>query len=379
MRMSPPPTTPRRILLVADCVGGVWQYSLELAAGLAREGVEVVLAVPGPAPTAAQRADAEAVPGLRLQLLDAKLDWMAGAERELAPLRTQLVRLAGEAAVDLVHLNGAALGDLPVAQPVVVTQHSCLTTWWQTMRPGEPLPEPWHWHRARMAAGLEAAAAAIVPSAAFAEQVRRAYGAELEVDVVHNGRTLRPRHVTPRRLAMVLSAGRLWDEAKNLRTLDAAAAGTLWPILAAGPTRGPDGRQVTFEHLTVLGQLDGAALEDRIRRAAIFASLALYEPFGLAVLEAALAGCALVLSDIATFRELWEEAALFVPAGDPVAAQDALNRLIADRDLRLYLGAQAQRRASAYSPDACVRATLAVYRRALGQAVPRRHHLRAAG
>jgi glycosyltransferase involved in cell wall biosynthesis len=380
MRMSPSPATPRRILLVADCVGGVWQYSLELAAGLAREGVEMVLAVPGPAPAPAQRAEAEAVSGLRLQLLEAKLDWMAGGEPELAPLRAQLVRLAAEAAVDLVHLNGAALGDLPVAQPVVVTQHSCLTTWWQAMRPGEPLPQPWHWHRARMAAGLEAAAAAIVPSAAFAEQVRRAYGAEIALDVVHNGRMLRPRRSVPRRLAMVLSAGRLWDEAKNLRTLDAAAAGARWPVLAAGPMRGPNGQQAPLDHVTVLGQLDGAALEDRIRRAAIFASLALYEPFGLAVLEAALAGCALVLSDIATFRELWEDAALFVPAADPVAAQDAINRLIADHDLRLDLGAKAQSRAGAYSPAACVHGTLTVYRRVLEQvAHARAQHLRAAG
>ena len=377
--MSPPPASPRRILMVADCVGGVWQYSLELAAGLTREGVEVVLAVPGPAPSAAQRAAAERLTGLRLQLLEAKLDWMAGAERDIAPLRAQLVRLSGEARVDLVHLNGAALGDLPVAQPVVVTQHSCLTTWWQALRPGEPLPPPWHWHRARMAAGLAAAAAAIVPSAAFADQVRRAYGADLALDVVHNGRALRLRRIAPGRRAMVLSAGRLWDEAKNLRTLDTAAAGVRWPILAAGPTRGPDGQETVLGHVTALGQLDHLRLEDRLRRAAIFASLSLYEPFGLAVLEAALAGCGLVLSDIATFRELWDETALFVPATDPVAAQDALNRLIADRDLRLYLGAQAQRRAAAYSPEACVRGTLAVYRRVLGQAAPREHHLRAAG
>lgn len=378
--MSPPPATPRRILLVADCVGGVWQYSLELAAGLARHRIEVVLAVPGPAPTAAQRAEAEAVAGLRLQLLEAKLDWMAGGERELAPLRAQLAMLAAEAGVDLVHLNGAALGDLPVAQPVVATQHSCLTTWWQAMRPGEPLPQPWHWHRARMAAGLEAAAAVVVPSAAFADQVRRAYGAEIALDVVHNGRTLRPRRTAPGRQAMVLSVGRLWDEAKNLRTLDAAAAGIGWPVLAAGPTRGPDGQEALLEHVTALGQLDRAALEDRLRRAAIFASLAAYEPFGLAVLEAALAGCALVLSDIATFREIWQDAALFVPPEDPVAARDAVNRLIAERDLRLDLGARAQRRAGAYSPEASVQGTLAVYRRVLGQAAQSpEQHLRATG
>jgi glycosyltransferase involved in cell wall biosynthesis len=368
MRVTPSAATPRRILLVADCVGGVWQYSLELAAGLATQGVAVVLAVPGPEPTLAQRAEAEAIPGLRLQLLEAGLDWMARGERELAPLRAQLVALATAADLDLVHLNGVALGDLPVAQPVVATQHSCLTTWWQAMRPQEPLPEPWRWHRARMAAGLAAATAVIVPSAAFAADLRRAYGAQIAPDVVHNGRRLRPRRVPPRRQAVVLTAGRLWDEAKNLRTLDAAAAEIRWPVLAAGPTRGPDGQEAALEHVVALGTLAAATLDDRLRRAPVFASLALYEPFGLAVLEAALAGCALVLSDIETFGELWRDAALFVPASDPLAARDAINRLIADRELRRCLAAAAQRRARSYTPEPCVRATLAVYRRVLERA-----------
>jgi glycosyltransferase involved in cell wall biosynthesis len=86
------------------------------------------------------------------------------------------------------------------------------------------------------------------------------------------------------------------------------------------------------------------------------------------VLEAALAGCALVLSDIATFRELWHGAALFVPASDPSAAWDAVNRLIDGRELRMRLAAAAQRRARSYAPEACVRAPLAVYRRVLERA-----------
>jgi glycosyltransferase involved in cell wall biosynthesis len=381
MPVTPPLATPRCILLVADCIGGVWQYSLELAAGLAAHGVETVLAVAGPRPNAAQRAEAEGIPGLRLQLLEADLDWRASDERDLTPLRAQLVGLASEAEVDLIHLNGAALGDLPVAQPVVATQHSCLATWWQATRPGQALPQTWRWHRARMAAGLAAAAAVIVPSAAFADQLRQAYGPRIALDVVHNGRALRPRHVSPRRQAAVLIAGRLWDEAKNVRTLDAAAAGICWPVLAAGPTRGPNGQEVRLEHLVALGTLDGAALEDRLWRAPVFASLAVYEPFGLAVLEAALAGCALVLSDTATFRELWHDAALFVPADDPGAARDAINRLIVERDLRLRLGAGAQSRAGAYSSETCVCATLAVYRRVLEQAISRpvRQRVRAAG
>ena len=63
-----------------------------------------------------------------------------------------------------------------------------------------------------------------------------------------------------------------------------------------------------------------------LARQPIFVSTALYEPFGLAVLEAAQAGCALVLSDIPTFRELWDGAARFVPARDDGALACAIER-----------------------------------------------------
>ena len=46
--MSPPRTLPRRVLMTADAVGGVWHYALELARGLSGSDIEVVLAVLGP-------------------------------------------------------------------------------------------------------------------------------------------------------------------------------------------------------------------------------------------------------------------------------------------------------------------------------------------
>src|SRR3546814_15067984 len=68
-------------------------------------------------------------------------------------------------------------------------------------------------------------------------------------------------------------------------------------------------------------------------RAGIFVSPSLYEPFGLAVLEAAMSGCALLLSDIPTFRELWDGAAVFTPAGDSDALADRLQAMAASHDL----------------------------------------------
>ncbi len=88
-------------------------------------------------------------------------------------------------------------------------------------------------------------------------------------------------------------------------------------MLAAGPTAGPDGQRVGLANAFALGAIDAAEMRRRLARAGVFVSLAAYEPFGLAVLEAALSGCALVLSDIPTFRELWGEVALFVASDDP--------------------------------------------------------------
>ena len=77
-------------------------------------------------------------------------------------------------------------------------------------------------------------------------------------------------------------------------------------------------------------------------RASIYALPARYEPFGLSVLEAALSGCALVLGDIPSLRENWEERALFVSPDDHVALQYAIASLIDDFEMRVRLGAAAR-------------------------------------
>jgi len=75
----------------------------------------------------------------------------------------------------------------------------------------------------------------------------------------------------------------------------------------------------------------------------------LYEPFGLAALEAGLAECALVLNDIPSLREVWGDAAVFVPAQDDHALSRAVNRLIEDAPSRRQYGRRARHKARTYT------------------------------
>jgi glycosyltransferase involved in cell wall biosynthesis len=161
----------------------------------------------------------------------------------------------------------------------------------------------------------------------------------------------------------ILAAGRQWDEAKNLSILAGLAPHVPWPIRTNGPTDlpGDDCAKAASRKMEGSQELPHHEMLEMMRRAAIMASPAVYEPFGLTVLEAASAGCALVLSDIETFRELWDGAALFVEARDEGAWQAALTRLTHDDALRTELQRRAAERAQRYSLHTTVEAYLELY------------------
>ena len=99
---------PGRVLMTTDAVGGVWQYSLELASGLCRRGVRVLLAAMGPAPSSAQLEAACAIRGLALLHRPFRLEWMAGAEATLEAAAAWLANLEAAFEPDIVQINGYA-------------------------------------------------------------------------------------------------------------------------------------------------------------------------------------------------------------------------------------------------------------------------------
>jgi glycosyltransferase involved in cell wall biosynthesis len=349
-----------RVLLTTDAVGGVWTYAVDLAGGLARAGVETSLVVMGPSPAADQIDEARAVAGLALIDTRLPLDWMATEAAEIREVGAALRDLARGLGVELIQLNSPALaGEGGFSAPVVGVCHSCTATWWSTVKEG-PMPADFRWRAHAHWQGMLACEELVAPSAAFAQATARTYEVPLPF-VVHNGRRPQAVQVVPRE-PMVFTSGRLWDEGKNIAVLAAAAALIEAPLYAAGPLESPDGGAVRLAHARALGRLSAREVGEWLPRARIFASAARYEPFGLGVLEAAQAGCALVLSDIPTFRELWEGAAIFVPADDPRAFAEVFHQLLADPEEADRLGRLARVRAARYSVEAMVRGMLDIYR-----------------
>jgi glycogen(starch) synthase len=333
-----------RVLMSTDVVGGVWTYATELRAALAQHDVEVVLATLGPAPP----------PDPRDPWLRCRLEWQEDPWEDVRAAGDWLRELSARCGADLVHLNGYAHGALSWPLPVVVVAHSCVLSWHAAVR-AAPAGPGWARYREAVAAGLAGADAVVAPTAAMRRALRRHYGAEHRCRVIANG-VAPSAHGDREREPFVLAAGRLWDEAKGLDVLDAAAAGLPWRVELAGEAGGRSAR-----HAILLGRVERDRLRARMARAAIFAHPARYEPFGLAVLEAALAGCALVLGDIDSLREQWHGAALFVAPGDSAALREALTRLIADEPLRRTLAAAARRRAQERDARRMAAGYLALY------------------
>lgn len=350
--MAPSPV--QRVLMTTDTVGGVWTYTLDLAGALAARGVDVLIAIEGPEPDAAQREAALRLAGTEVVVTGVDLEWRDRRGELDRASAASLLRLAVRFAPDIVHLNGFRDAILDWGVPTVVVAHSCVGSWWRACRGGEA-PAEWDAYTAAVRHGLATAGAIVAPTEAHLRAMADLYGTLPTARVVMNGRS--PcRATTARREPMILTAGRLWDEGKNIAALGRIAPRLEWPVLAAGEPS----REVT-PHLTWVGRQPPEALAALMGRAEIYCAPAKYEPFGLAILEAAAAGAALVLGRLSSLVELWDDAAMFVDPDDDEALAAAINQLAGDPGRRALLRRLARRRAASFTAERMATGYLALY------------------
>jgi glycogen synthase len=362
-----------KILITTDTVGGVWDHTVTLARQLDAAGHEVLMAVIG------QPRDerlARIPPGVQVVSRPYKLEWMQDCAEDVRAAGEWLSGLAALWGADVAHINQLAYAAAGFPCPVLTAVHSDVLSWWTHIH-GCDAPDGWMEYARWVGQGLGASDAVVTPTEYQAGLLWRYHGVR-PTRVIHNGIEIPPEPVEPRADALVLSVGRLWDRGKGVDVLD-EAVGLLAeefpafpPVHVLGETVAPHGEAFQAKYLVTHGRVERAEVDGWMRRACLYVAPSRYEPFGLAPLEAALHGCALVLSDIGTFRELWHGCAEFFPSGDAAALADALGRLADDPARREALASAARKRAlRRYTAPRMAEEYLALYRQLVQQHVRR--------
>lgn len=346
---------PLTVLMTTDAVGGVFSYSLELIRALQPHNVHFLLAILGPPPSKAQRDQLTALSNVRPFECHGRLEWMEDPWRDVDHHGDFLANLAARFSPDLIHVNGYSHAAIPWSAPTLCVAHSCVLSWWQAVK-AEPAPAQWLTYQRRVAAGLKAANMVVAPTQAMLDDITRFYLQPAYSQVIYNARQPAAFQPQPKH-NWILTAGRLWDEAKNVQALSSLAPRFPWPVFAAG-----HGSLPATPNFHQLGVLPQAKLAEWLSYSALYVAPALYEPFGLSILEAAHSGCALILGDIPSLRELWDKAALFVDPRDPAALLATIDLVIADENLRTCLQLAARTRAARYSPELMASQYLQAYR-----------------
>ena len=351
-----------RLLMTTDTVGGVWTYAKDLTAELLQKGVAVALVTIGRVPSAVQRewlerTAAEWPVAFRWEVSEAPLEWMSNNERAYLDAEALLLRVGREFGAQLLHSNQFCFGALPF--PSVVVAHSDVLSWAAACRVQIESSAWLNAYSRLVSRGLESADVVVAPTQWMLDALAVNFSLPARARVIANGRNLKlPAPCSEPKLQAV-TAGRLWDEAKNLKLLQEVRSPC--PVLVAG--------EVEYESQTVasrpaattmLGPLAEDDLLALFRESAVYLCPSQYEPFGLAPLEAALCGCAVVANDIESLREVWADGALYFDDASSLSA--LLARLACDSKLLAVARRRSRRRAQRYSVVRMAEQYLSLYR-----------------
>lgn len=348
------------VLVTADTLGGVWTYTQELVAGLVRRGHKITLVSFGKLPCTSQIKWMQSLGGLDFRPTPFALEWMQDCAEDIRLSTQYLEDLIREVKPDLLHFNQYAYGAMKTALPKVVVAHSDVVSWWVAVKGEQPPLNDWvKWYRDSVEEGLAGADEVVAPSGCMLENVEAYYLRPAHARVVYNGRDPSLFNTLSEKDNQVVSVGRVWDEAKQVSLLSNHTQAV--PVFVLGSQEHPDKSLSSFhaanipDGISFCGQQSEQQIREVFARSSIYAGCSRYEPFGLALVEAAMSGCALIANDIPSFRELWGDSAYFFQKNESGSLADGIRTLSSDPALRLEYARRAHDHAVAnFSADRMV-------------------------
>ncbi|HET8886251.1 MAG TPA: glycosyltransferase family 4 protein [Salinimicrobium sp.] len=349
-----------KILMTTDTIGGVWVYSYELCKELQNYDVEVHLAAMGAWPTEAQEEKMRELKNVILYKSEFKLEWMQDPWEDVENANKWLHSIYQTAKPDLIHFNNYAGVEKYDDTPMITVFHSCISTWWQAVK-YTAIPEEYHTYSQIVQEALNTSDLVVAPTEAILEKAKHAHQITAETRVISNGIS-EINSEEKEKEPFILCSGRIWDEGKNLLSISKIAKDLSWPVYIAGNNKNPNTDEILeMENVHFLGSLKPEEVRDWMKRASIFVSPTKYEPFGLAALEAAMEGCALVISDIDTFQEIWEDSAIYFDPENSEEAKEAIIKLIENPELLHAFAEKAKDKSAFYNSKKMTAAYFGLY------------------
>jgi glycogen synthase len=338
-----------KILMTTDTAGGVWSYSTSLSLALSKFGIKTLVAASGPPLNRGQKKDIIQLKkkGIEFHFKELKLEWMENSEEDIENASIWIRKLVDKFSPDLIHFNNYGQAILDWKVPTVLVAHSCVASWWKAVKHSR-LPDYLEGYFKMVNQAFENANVVVSPTKAILNDYQRFYGLKDNQVVIPNGVEPPSNPIITPKKDFIFSAGRIWDEAKNLSLLLDAAEDINAEIFIAGS--GSENHP-SIKNVTFLGELSREQVANWMRMAKVYAMPVKYEPFGLSFLEAAYYSTALIGGDIDTLHEIWDDAMVYTCPDDKKEFSEICNELIADDSKTNELAYKAYMRAQHYSLD----------------------------
>lgn len=339
-----------RILFTVDPNGAGWMHTVTLAGALGSRGHDVLIASFGPEASPERMA---AVEDSEVRMTRVEIPGPTTDPTFISTARAALDVLVKEWSPSVVHIDRCAFGDLELEIPKILMIAADRTA--RISRGRGPARR-----------GLLGADAVVSPTRALSEEISRRFEYRRPISLIQPGLELGDKPVTfgPMKKARsgFMFYGRTDEKADGFDVLLEALRRAKVEL----PFRigGEGARPPLPGSLQDLGMLDGVGRAGAFEKADIAVLPSRDDAFGLRSVEAGLSGCALILSDVASYHELWHGAAVLVPPDDPGALAEAIRLLATDTRKREECQRLCRARAlSGFSADRMIEEYLDVHRR----------------
>lgn len=328
-----------RLLMTSSAEHDVWHFTSVLSGQLAENhDTSVLVAVFGRQPAsdglALLRRVSHSGATIAIQNAGLPLDDEERASKDmLAEARAALRDLARQWGADVIHANHyfATTAEFD-STPVLLTAHRDNYSERVIVGP-ESHSEADSLYIDMVMESLAAASCVVAPSSFVADCLGRWFGYRGPVRVIPYAATPCAVDFETERRIDVITSGEFWEPAANFGCFTAAAASTADLAFAAvGPLVQPGMRRTRPIARSILftGEASDSELIQMLANSKIYVSASLYDPTGVGSIQAARAGCSLLLSDTACYRSIWGDRATYFDPHDVSALQGGIRSLLRD-------------------------------------------------